>query len=717
MVCFRIVVVLTLVALRLHTAACRQSVASSRVLEMLQVVSELFLQYECTYLGTESSENCGAFGSSVGALSPYDVVRQVPYVDEHQDAQRLLEEVVDGGAMRAIFHERDVVMSSMTQSVNASLLKSTSSTSPRLTSSQMTRIIDSQLVEIDGCKVYMPAPWNENAGLTENLSYHDVANQYYVAQEGNVLMLPAASTSSNIKDLALSTTSWYKQLLYPSKKVVFVLDPALYLVSVCAAMSIAVAQIEALMKLWLSPADYFQLVLASETPYLFPSTSGKSLISASQENLNLVLEWTMYNMFTNVSYSNLTFAVDAAFNFLSDVQLSSEHPGFIVMLSSVDGFAGRRTKRRTMHALTAFAVVTLAQVQDSDSVPGTIVQFALTRDENERSFGKCSARSSILPNNFSTSLKVLTRSDLLDSDIIMQHDVAQVMAMSTYGLIKRLETAPFNVDRRVWSLNVSRSSANAWIQSKNRSFIAALAWSCYPSPSAIGVVRADFTDEALVALLWQNSLYGIKSFQMVPSALTASLDRLTMQDSFAILWNVFEEAKLDQLRVCCRYLPTAMQQNSSCVEYAVEGLGSGTAIKTKMKLLYCWKNISDTPYTLIGQFQLRSMRVSASSAMSEALVIPALSFLPHCQGENRSQGCWGSTYSDIVACYYRLDLLHPVIPARFSYPWGGSSACGREWCSYDTSVWSAAPSAVTGWSLFARNVSLASLLLLNEQIK
>ena len=294
-----------------------------------------------------------------------------------------------------------------------------------------------------------------------------------------------------------------------------------------------------------------------------------------------------------------------------------------------------------------------------------------------------------------------------------------MIALSSLKLIQSLNAVSFEDDRRIWNLHLPRSSADAWNQSLNDSFIAALEWNCgLSSPSAVGVIRADFSDEVLMNLLELNSFYQVKSFRIVSNALLASLDTSTMQVCYSRLTTLFDEARSDQIRLCCSYIPIAMQRSSSCVEFTMQALGSGRSSSTGRKLMYCWRALEASPFSLVGRFQLSISWTSPARSSLYLLQVPAISFLPLCQEDNRTQRCWNSSYTTMAACFHRLDLLRPLIPARFSYPWGGSRACGTVWCTYDTSVWSATPAALYGRSWLRQgNLSLQELSALNEQIK
>ena len=326
--------------------------------QVLESLSDLFLHYECAILGTQPSAACSSLGPTTGILSPYDVVKQVPAVEIQQNPTNVLEEMVGGrGGIQDIFREREQVLGKVRSAAKVTMVNETNILNPRLTGSQLNEILNGQRVQIDECTVYMPLAWNETSvysfcnlshslclqmkNIALNSSNTYLANQYFIAQDGNVVMLSNDLSSSKINDLAMLNTSWYKHLMYPSKRVVFVLDAALFSASVCGAMDIAIAQVEALIKYWVSPVDFFQLILASESPYVLPSTSGTSLLTASQEHLRLSTDWAKHNDFTNVSYSNLTAAVDVALDYLAGSETSPPRPNFIVMLSSVNGFAGK----------------------------------------------------------------------------------------------------------------------------------------------------------------------------------------------------------------------------------------------------------------------------------------------------------------------------------------------------------------------------------------
>ena len=84
------------------------------------------------------------------------------------------------------------------------------------------------------------------------------------------------------------------------------------------------------------------------------------------------------------------------------------------------------------------------------------------------------------------------------------------------------------------------------------------------------------------------------------------------------------------------------------------------------------------------------------SAVATRLAVPPLCAVDGSSGGDSSGGvCWPPAFPGWLAVYCRLDLSVSagLVPARLDGEWGGSSACGSTYCSFDCSTWAASPRA------------------------
>ena len=552
--------------------------------------------------------------------------------------------------------------------------------------------------------------------------------------------------------------NWFKRAMLPPKDVVIVVDhsgssqPG----TPCGAMNVAEAQVRSILTSFVTDNDRVQLILIGETPHTSPCFENR-LVPGKSENVDKLLEWFDSESRKRGGPGRLGSGVMEALSILQMAQNSNESTGgarFVMVITDgieVEDILEKGFKRFTTEAFREGAA--------TDPVKDVhVVGVALTKsgqDVQKRTSLDAAACSQhglvwklMLPPDGIDKQKCFRKKvNISVDDGTDTFEVEPVFLLNASGLIS-LAALPFGsppekggISSLYWQdlrrdIKLANDSTYRRVLSVSKPFFDRKS----DPPKAAGVVHADFLFDDFVHALRSidvpalTHLFIVKHEDGVGHVIAHSTSPPDFSDFIA-----GQEKQGDYGSSILDFCGASFESDGVLAEMVRQEQGSKTvqqkvvvdhdwspsrdlnmqhvvreAVRT---VTYFWKRIPKTSFTVLLSIGGSPTRESGTEMLSPNLKSPE-PCPPGVSTLNRSgilpdtATCWDSTYRSFPSVYHRMDLMssNPKMPARFSSPFGGESACGSSWCTYDTSTWVGSPSAFISEKRYLQENPTYSLL-------
>ena len=563
------------------------------------------------------------------------------------------------------------------------------------------------------------------SGSIKGLSF-----QYFTSVTGLTLDYPASILGTNYDG---RFDDWFMGATLTSKDIVFIVDQSSSMEggTKCGNMETAISQIEALLYSLVTPRDRFTISLVGDGPTYNPC-HGQNLVRGDKWNMNVQLQWLKKESPNRKGEAALADGIVDALNLLFKSGLPSR-PKYIVVISDDSRERGSLSKQ----SFGAF----FEGLDPPQKLPGNGVNFVgitvtPSTGTTTTGFDHAACLQSGLtfktyqaPDTLgsATDSCVLKPTPVVTRDRTFQDSVVPMIDRSLLLNTSELQTLvgwPMSMMDNTSEPYFTRPRVQKDLGKRKSRIVVGVGRAVFDRrdkvPRLVGAVGAEF--------LLDDLLHRINRFQP-PSGFVIFLvqHRDNVGASLVHTGRIPDYANFEEFREILGEITLDLEvmegqsvaSSGLITEMVVEKSGFHSMNRTVVidqdwsphrdaqnqhlvrrstrLVTYSWLHVPGTIYA-IGVI-CEGVPVTVGSFATPHLVPPPMCsdstsspYATPAAGGNAtaSYGCWRGTYgSKAPAVYHRLDLLEgkDTIGARFTAPWGGTSACGGEFCTLDTSTW------------------------------